>query len=75
MSWPAGVRPEDGVWAPHWYHALHKSTGFSAYVAKHDFPEIVAKHDFPEILEPLLAECKPWYDKLFERAIRADTGA
>ena len=66
LSWPAGARPEDGIWAPHWYHALHKSTGFSAYIAK---------HDFPERLEPLLAECKPWYDKLFERAIRAGTGA
>jgi hypothetical protein len=66
LSWPAGARPEDGIWAPHWYHTLHESTGFSAYVAK---------HDFPERLEPLLAECKPWYDKLFERAIRAGTGA
>ena len=65
LSWPAGGRPEDGIWAPHWYHAIHKSTGFSAYVAK---------DNFPERLEPLLAECKPWYDKLFEHAIRAGTG-
>lgn len=65
LSWPAGPRPEDGIWAPHWYHALHKSTGFSSYVEK---------EGFPEQLEPLLAECKPWYDKLFEHAIRADDG-
>ena len=65
LSWPAGPRPEDGIWAPHWYHALHKSTGFSPYVEK---------TDFPEELEPLLAECKPLYDKLYEHAIRASAG-
>ena len=37
LSWPAGPRPEDGIWAQHWYHALHKSTGFSAYVVKEGF--------------------------------------
>jgi hypothetical protein len=65
LSWPAGPRPEDGIWAPHWYHALHKSTGFSPYVEK---------TDFPAELGPLLAECKPWYDHLFEHAIRASAG-
>jgi hypothetical protein len=65
LRWPAGPRPEDGIWAPLWYHALHKSTGFSPYVEK---------TDFPEGLEPLLAECKPWYDKLYEHAIRASAG-
>jgi hypothetical protein len=62
LHWPAGPRPEDGVWAPHWYHAVHRSTGFAAYKPK---------HDFPARLEPLLTECKPWYDRLFEHAIRA----
>lgn len=28
LSWPAGPRPFDGVWAPHWYGAVHRSTGF-----------------------------------------------
>ncbi len=62
LSWPAGPRPEDGIWARHWYHALHESTGFSRYVEK---------KDFPGELEALLEECKPWYDKLYEHAIRA----
>ena len=65
LSWPAGARPEDGIWAPHWYHAVHRSTGFSVEVAK---------ENFPERLEPLLAQCKPWYDKLYEHAIRAGAG-
>jgi hypothetical protein len=29
LSWPAGGRPEDGAWAPHWYGAIHASTGFA----------------------------------------------
>ena len=30
LSWPAGPKPFDGVWASHWYHAVHASTGFEA---------------------------------------------
>lgn len=28
LHWPAGPKPYDGVWAPHWYNAVHRSTGF-----------------------------------------------
>ena len=28
LHWPAGPRASDGVWAPHWYHAVWQSTGF-----------------------------------------------
>ncbi|HEX5006108.1 MAG TPA: HAD family hydrolase [Hyphomonadaceae bacterium] len=28
LSWPAGRRETDGVWAPAWYDAVEKSTGF-----------------------------------------------
>ena len=62
LRWEAGPRDEDGIWAPHWYHAVHKSTGWSQYVAK---------EHFPEHLEGLLAECSPWYEKLFAHALRA----
>ena len=30
LSWEAGPKPEDGVWAPHWYDAVWQSTGFGA---------------------------------------------
>lgn len=63
LRWPAGPRPEDGVWAPHWYHAVHQSTGFAPYVAKSGFP--------PQ-LKPLLDECRPWYERLYAHALRAD---
>ncbi|MDJ0699883.1 MAG: hypothetical protein QNJ07_08510 [Woeseiaceae bacterium] len=61
LSWPAGARAEDGIWAPHWYHAVHESTGFAPYVAK---------TGFPQALEGLLEECRPWYESLYARAIR-----
>ncbi len=30
LAWPAGGRASDGIWAPHWYAAVWKSTGFEA---------------------------------------------
>jgi hypothetical protein len=30
LHWPAGPRDSDGVWAPHWYAAVWRSTGFVA---------------------------------------------
>ena len=62
LTWEAGARPEDGVWAPHWYDSVHESTGFAPYKPK---------SSFPDRLLPLLDECQPWYDKLFAHAIRA----
>ncbi len=64
LHWEPGPRPEDGVWAPHWYHAVHQSTGFAPYRPKSDFPEALLE---------LLAECQPWYDRLFENAIGKDS--
>ncbi len=29
LSWPAGGHKDDGVWAAHWYDAVHRSTGFA----------------------------------------------
>lgn len=63
LTWRSGPRKEDGVWAPHWYHVVHQSTGFSSYVEK---------PDFPEPLLPLLRECEPWYERLYEHALRAN---
>ena len=28
LHWPAGPHPQDGVWAPHWYGRVERSTGF-----------------------------------------------
>jgi len=56
MSWPAGPRKEDGVWAGYWYHSVHRSTGFKAYKPK--------KEPFPEELKELLIECQEAYEEL-----------
>jgi hypothetical protein len=30
LSWPAGKRDSDGVWAKHWYHSVEASTAFGS---------------------------------------------
>jgi Sulfotransferase domain len=30
LGWPPGPKPEDGAWAPHWYDAVWKSSGFGS---------------------------------------------
>ena len=62
LSWPPGPKPEDGVWARHWYHSVHSSTAFAPYRPKTE--------PFPERLEPLLQECRPFYDRLLRFAIK-----
>lgn len=31
LTWPPGPRASDGIWAPHWYDAVWKSTGFEPW--------------------------------------------
>ncbi len=66
LSWPAGPRPEDGVWAPHWYANVHRSSGFKPYRPK--------REPLPARLGPVLAACRPYYERLYRRAIRAGAG-
>ena len=58
LSWPAGPKPEDGVWARHWYQNAHRSTGFEA--------GIPGTGSLPDRLEAVLAEAQPLYDRLAE---------
>ncbi len=66
LHWPAEPRPEDGVWAPHWYHNVHRSTGFAPYRRK--------TKPVPERLKAVLEECRPHYQALFRDAIRVEAG-
>jgi hypothetical protein len=34
LQWRAGPRHSDGVWAPHWYHNVERSTGFAPFVER-----------------------------------------
>ncbi len=47
LSWPYGPKPEDGVWAPHWYDSVHRSTGWQPYVPKQVelLPNVVAAYE------------------------------
>ncbi len=57
LSWPAGPRSSDGVWAPHWYDRVLASTGFEAPGTEPD--------DVPERLALLLEACLPIYESLY----------
>lgn len=56
LSWPPGSRPTDGVWAPYWYHAVERSTGFQPYQEK--------TVELPDRLERLAEDCLPYYQAL-----------
>lgn len=56
LSWERGPKPEDGVWAPHWYDAIRNSTGFGDPPG--DLPSI------PESLAGLFERAMPIYERL-----------
>ena len=56
LSWPRGPKLVDGVWAPHWYNAVHRSTGF-------EDPE-GALPDLPPEYQRLADQALPAYDRL-----------
>jgi hypothetical protein len=63
LSWPAGPRPTDGVWARYWYDGVWRSTGFGPY------RESAA--ELPADLEALAGQCQPYYDELAAHRLRA----
>lgn len=63
LSWPSGPKPEDGIWARHWYASVHASTGFAAHRPRVE--------PLPRELEAVYGECAPRYERLLEFAITA----
>lgn len=63
LQWEAGPRPEDGIWAPHWYSNVHRSTGFQAYQPK-------SRTVRPD-LEAVLEAAMPYYEFLYSKSIKA----
>lgn len=58
LSWPAGRRVSDGVWAPAWYAAVERSTGFSA-------PRAPARiEDLPDDLRRVAGAARGDYERL-----------
>lgn len=63
LKWEKGPIDADGVWAPYWYKNVHNSTHF-------EMQKTSTRELAPE-LEDLYNECLPYYNELFEIAIKA----
>jgi hypothetical protein len=61
LSWPAGPRDTDGVWAPHWYEAVLASTGFQPWRPR----TVTLDADEHAVAEA----CRPAYDTLRGRRL------
>lgn len=62
LSWPAGPRASDGVWAPYWYDSVQHSTGFEPWRPR----ELsLSPHD-----AAVAQACRPAYDRLHALRIR-----
>ncbi len=57
LSWPAGRRDSDGVWAPAWYEAVERSTGFAA-------PGRDVSGVLPDDLQRIADAARPHYEAL-----------
>jgi hypothetical protein len=57
LSWPAGRRETDGVWAPAWYDAVEKSTGFGP-------PPSEKRPALPDHLRRIADQARPHYEAL-----------
>ncbi len=61
LRWAPGRRPTDGIWAPDWYQAVERSTGFTPYQPKDD--------PIPNHLLGLLEQCDELYQQLYRYRI------
>jgi len=59
LCWPPGPRASDGIWAPYWYDAVLKSTGFEPWRAR--------DLHVPEAHRELIDSCMPAYEYLHSR--------
>jgi hypothetical protein len=57
LAWPAGRRASDGVWAPAWYEAVERSTGFAA-------PERSSMAPLGDDLQRIAEAARPHYEAL-----------
>lgn len=62
LSWPAGPRDSDGIWAKYWYASVWQSTGFEPR------PDRTAKLDPRH--QAIADVCRPAYEKLHAARLR-----
>jgi hypothetical protein len=58
LSWPAGLRETDGIWAKYWYDEVARSTSFQPYRPKNE--------PLPERLREIHDRCRECYERLYE---------
>ena len=63
LHWPAGPRDSDGVWAPHWYQAVERSTGFAPYRAR--------EPGLSPFQARLVEQCRPHYARIAAHRLQA----
>ncbi|MBS0194730.1 MAG: HAD family hydrolase [Proteobacteria bacterium] len=63
LHWPAGPRASDGVWAPHWYTKVWRSTGF-------DPPHAIESTPLTPQGEAVVAVCRPMFEQLHAQRLR-----
>ncbi|MFN2509263.1 MAG: HAD family hydrolase [Chthoniobacterales bacterium] len=61
LSWPAGLRETDGIWAKHWYAEVEKSTGFQ--------PPKRKREEVPERLRDVYARSLQIFERLREHRL------
>jgi hypothetical protein len=62
LAWPPGRRDSDGIWAPYWYDAVWKSTGFRPWQSR--------EGELTESQQAILEECQPHYERLRKHCLR-----
>lgn len=62
LHWPKGGHPQDGAWAPHWYGAVHASTGFEGFEG--DIPNLSGEY------ARLADAAMPYYQALAAHTLR-----
>jgi hypothetical protein len=67
LAWPPGPRDTDGVWAPHWYASVERSTGFIPYRP--------SAKPVPPGLESLVEQCLVHYEGLWKYRIQSPAAA
>jgi Sulfotransferase domain len=61
LSWPPGIHPEDGIWAPHWYGRVAASTTFG--------PPPGPLRNLDGTAAKLAERCRPYYETMRNHAI------
>ncbi|MCA9603022.1 MAG: hypothetical protein KC417_13405 [Myxococcales bacterium] len=62
LHWPAGPRDTDGAWAPHWYDAVLRSTGFEPWRER--------DRNTPPEHNDIVRAAMPIYEALHDKRVR-----